>query len=131
MRLVSELRRLYRRYLSLHAECRFADIKLGQGDDVVGYVEECVFTRDSLRLRGWTLSHRLRLEIGGTRHALPRRIQRGDVAVAMGARMLATGNQHGRVGFELTLPRVPGPARLLPRTCPAPAPGPCRCRTRT
>lgn len=124
VRILPELTRLYRRYLALRTECRFSGIPLAQQDGLAGYVEECVFTRDRLRLRGWTLSHRLSLEIGGTRHPLPRRIQRGDVALAMGARMLATGNQHGRVGFELTLPRVPGPARLLAEDMPGAGPWP-------
>lgn len=110
MHLLYEVSRLYRRYLALRTECRFSGIPLAQEDGLAGYVEECVFTRDSLKLRGWTLSHRLSLEIGGTRHPLPRRIQRGDVALAMGARMLETGNQHGRVGFELTLPQSQGPS---------------------
>lgn len=113
MHLLYEVSRLYRRYLALRTECRFSGIPLAQEDGLAGYVEECVFTRDSLKLRGWTLSHRLSLEIGGTRHPLPRRIQRGDVALAMGARMLETGNQHGRVGFELTLPQSQGPVRLI------------------
>lgn len=84
----------------------------------MGYVEECVFTRDWVRLRGWSLSHRLSLEIGDRRHPLPRRIQRGDVAVAMGARMLATGNQHGRVGFDLKLPWSHGAVRLIAEDMP-------------
>lgn len=104
MQLPTELARLYRRYLDLRTVCRFSDIKLDHGGDVVGYVEECIFTRDWVRLRGWSLSHRLSLEIGDMRHPVPRRIQRGDVAVAMGARMLASSNQHGRIGFDLKLP---------------------------
>lgn len=111
--LPSEFVRIYCRYIALHAECRFSDIPLRQGSDLVGYVEECVFADGQLRLRGWTLSHRLVIETEEFRHPLPRRIHRGDVAMTMGARMLASGNQHGRVGFDLVLPRPQGTVRLV------------------
>jgi len=118
MPFVSDLRRLYHRYIALRTVCQFSGIKLDHGGEVVGYVEECVFTRDWVKLRGWSLSHRLSLEIGDMRHPLPRRIQRGDVAVAMGARMLASGNQHGRVGFDLKLPWSRGPVHLIAEDMP-------------
>lgn len=113
VRFYAELTRLYHRYIALRTECRFVDIPLRRGGDLVGYVEECVYARDRLRLRGWALSHRLVLEAGEVRHPLPRRIHRGDVAMAMGAKMLSTGNQHGRVGFDLVLPWSNGTARLV------------------
>lgn len=118
MQLSTDLARLYRRYLALRTTCRFAFIKLEHGAEVVGYVDECVFTRDWVRLRGWSLPQRMSLEIGDTRHPLPRRIQRGDVAVAMGARMLTSGNQHGRVGFDLKFPWSQGPLRLIAEDLP-------------
>lgn len=118
MQLPTELARLYHRYITLRTACRFSLIRLDYGGEVMGYVEECVFTRDWVRLRGWSLSHRLSLEIGDMRHPLPRRIQRGDVAVAMVARMLASGNQHGRVGFDLKLPWSRGPVRLIAEDMP-------------
>lgn len=118
MRLMAEITRLYRRYLSLRTACRFSGIRLDHGGKIVGYVEECVFTRDWVRLRGWSLSHRLSLEIGDMRHPVPRRIQRGDVVVAMGAQMLATDNQHGRVGFDLKLPWTRGAVSLIAEDMP-------------
>lgn len=113
-----------RRYLDIHTKCRFTGIPLKDGNRVVGHVDEWVFTHELIRLRGWTLAHRLKLEIGGEQYALPRRIQRGDVAASLGARMLATGNQHGRVGFEVTLPRRGGPARLIAEDMPDAGPWP-------
>lgn len=80
MQLTSEIGRLYRRYMALNTECRLSVLRLdGAGGDLLGFIEDCVFTRDTLRLRGWTISHSLALEAGGTRHPIPRRVQRGDV----------------------------------------------------
>lgn len=113
MHILRDLRRIYRRYISIHGRCSFTGIALDTGNGVVGYVEECTFAQDRIKLRGWTLLHRLRVEVGGTHHPLSRRIHRGDVVAAKGAQMIATGNQHGRVGFELTLPRSGGNVRLV------------------
>ena len=105
MKLLSEIWRVRRRYVARHTKYRFSTMALSSsGGDPVGYLEEFAFSHDRLWLRGWTISHQLVLEMDGARHSVPRRIQRGDVMAALGPRMLATGNQHGRVGFDISVP---------------------------
>ncbi len=106
-----------------NTECRFSAFRLSDAQgETLGYVETCVFTDDTLRLRGWTMSHALSLDIGGTRHRIPRRIQRGDVLAALGPQMMASGNQHGRVGFEVTLPRPRAGGQLVAEDLPGAGP---------
>jgi len=120
-----EISRVYHRYLALRTRCRFSGIRLGgAGDDVGGYVDECVFTREAVTLRGWALSRRLVLETGDARHPVPRRVHRGDVLAVFGPQLIATGNQHGRVGFEVTVPRSAGVPRLVAEDLPGIGPWP-------
>lgn len=105
MKLLSDIRRVRRRYIARHTKYRFSTRALsGSGGDPVGYLEEFAFSHDRLWLRGWTISHQVVLEMDGARHSVPRRIQRGDVMAALGPLMLATGNEHGRVGFDISVP---------------------------
>ena len=52
MRLPLDLTRLRRRYIARHTQCRFPPMALAGAGDRAGHVEDCVFTRDALRLRG-------------------------------------------------------------------------------
>ncbi|MRX52187.1 glycosyltransferase [Paracoccus sp. S-4012] len=138
MRVLNDFLRLRRRYLDRHVAYRFSDMPLGSGDDCVGFIEECVFRRGVLRLRGWTLSHRFTVQMDDARYSVPRRVHRGDVVLSLGSRIIATNNQHARVGFDVTLPWRGGPARLIaedlsgsgPWPLPLPTPRMIRSRRR-
>ena len=113
MKLLSEFWRVRDRYIARHTKYRFSTMALSSsGGDPVGYLEEFAFSNDRLWLRGWTISHQLVLETDGARHSVPRRVQRGDVMAALGPRMLATGNQHGCVGFDISVPWTGKPIHL-------------------
>ncbi|MFC0813012.1 glycosyltransferase [Paracoccus panacisoli] len=124
MKLLSDLIHLRQCYLTRHAECRFPLIPLADGGEGMGFVEECVFRQGFLTLRGWTLAHRMSVEVDGQLQPVSRCIQRGDVAAELGARMVETHNQHGRVGFEVTVQWSGGPVRLMVEDMPDITPWP-------
>ena len=116
--MLSKFGRLYRKYTACHTKYQFPAFPLlNSENDCVGYVEEYVVTQSTCRLCGWTLANKVMLSAGDNCYPITRRIQRGDVLVALNSRMPSSDNTLGLVGFDISVPWT-APVHLIAEDVP-------------
>lgn len=76
-------------------------LKLSDGS-LIGYIEKFEFSGGVVSISGWSLLDGLFIATSNSQNWVRRRQHRGDVVTELGfARMAATGNDDGRVGFSM------------------------------